>query len=144
MRHAILLAALGCLAVLGGSPANAQSGPDAEICATNNYDLHTPAQRVAACTALIDAAKDAPAPELSKLLLHRGVAYWYVNEKKRGLDDLDRAVALDPKNEIALRERARLFGMSGRYDQGLVDVNEAIRLDPKDSIAFTVRGNIFQ
>jgi tetratricopeptide (TPR) repeat protein len=138
-----LLAAASLLAVCAGAPAQAQSGANAELCASHDYGAHTPAQRIAACTALIDAAKDMPAPELSTLLTSRGVAYAYTSDMKSALADLDRAIALDAQNEIAVRERARDYRMIGRLEQALVDINAALRLKPSDVIALDVRANIF-
>ena len=57
--------------------------------------------------------------------------------------DLDRAIALDPKNSRAFRERSNSFRTTGRLDRALADANEAVRLDPNDAKAFDNRGNVF-
>jgi tetratricopeptide (TPR) repeat protein len=138
-----LLAAASLIAVSAATPAQAQSGADAALCASQDYGAHTPAQRIAACTALIEAAKDMPAPELSTLFTNRGSAHAHVSQMKQSLADFDRAIALDANNEVALRERARDYRMTGRLDQALVDINAALRLKPEDFIALDVRANIF-
>ena len=57
--------------------------------------------------------------------------------------DLDRAIALDPKNARAFRERSNSYRTTGRLDRALADANKAVRLDPNDAKAFDNRGNVF-
>jgi tetratricopeptide (TPR) repeat protein len=143
MRGNVLLAVAGLIAFFGGAPANAQSNANAEICAAADDSAHSPEQRVAACTALIDAAKDAPAATLAPLLVKRGAAYWYMNKTKLAFADFDRAIALDPKNARAFRERANAYRTDGRLDRALSDANAAVRLDPNNAEGFDVRGNVY-
>ena len=103
-RLTTLLAAL-CLLAAALPPAKAQSTANADICAATDSSAVTPEQRIAACSALVEASKDAPV-ELSALLVNRGAAYWYINKMSQAFADLDRAIALDPKNARAFRERS--------------------------------------
>ena len=57
--------------------------------------------------------------------------------------DLDRAIALDPKNAAAFRLRAESFRVINRIDRALADANEAIRLDPDNARGYDNRGNAF-
>jgi tetratricopeptide (TPR) repeat protein len=143
MRRTVLLAAAGLITLLGGSPSNGQSNANAAICAAGDDSAQSPEQRIAACTALIEAGKDAPAPELSALLTNRAAAYWYIDKMKQAFADLDRAIALDPKNARAFRIRARGDRLNGRLDKALADANMAVRLDPNSAESFDVRGNVF-
>ena len=142
MRCSMPLLATVCLLAAIAAPAQAQSNANAEICAADDASAFSPEQRIAACTALIEAAKDKP-QDLAAALVNRGAAYWYVNKMKAAFDDLDRAVALDPKNARAFRERSNANRTSGRLDRALSDANTAVRLDPNDPKAFDFRGNVF-
>ncbi len=120
----------------------AQGDANAEICSGDNDSVFSPEQRISACTALIDANKGSP-QELAALLVSRGAIYWFNRNTSHAIADLDRALALDPKNARAYRERSNAFRSSGRLDRALADANEAIRLDPEDAEAFDNRGNVF-
>ena len=48
------------LAVVAASPAGAQGNANAAVCAVNDDSAFSPEQRIAACTALIKAARNAP------------------------------------------------------------------------------------
>jgi hypothetical protein len=74
---------------------DAQPNANADICAADNDGAFPPPQRIAACTALIEATKDAP--KLAAGLVNRGAAYWYINKILQALTDLDHAIALDRK-----------------------------------------------
>ena len=123
-------------------PAKAQSTANADICAATDGSAVTPEQRIAACTAMIETTKDAPV-ELSAILVNRGAAYWYINKMSQAFADLDRAIALDPKNALAFRERSNSHRTAGRLDRALADANHAVRLDPNDARNLENRGNVF-
>ncbi len=142
MRCSIPLLATVCLLAVFAVPAQAQSNANTEICAADDASAFSPEQRIAACTALIDAAKDKP-QDLAAALVNRGAAYWYVNKTQASFADFDRAIALDPKNARAFRERSNANRSSGRLDRALSDANTAVRLDPTDPKAFDFRGNVF-
>ena len=77
---------------------------------------------------MIEAAKDAP-KELAAALVNRGAAYWYMNKMPQAFADLDRAIALDPKNARAFRERSNRHRSAGRLDRALALIN-----DPGDGL----------
>ena len=143
MRHAMPSLTVICLLAAFAVPAaQAQANVNAEICAAPDNSAVSPEQRVAACTAVIEISKDAP-KELVAALVSRGATYWYMNKTPLAFADLDRAIALDPKNARAFRERANCYRTTGRLDRALADANESIRLDASDAEAFDNRGNIF-
>ena len=96
---------------------------------------YSPEQRIAACGALIDTLKDQP-QALAAALVNRGATYWYINKTQPALTDFDRAIALDPNNARAFRERSNAYRTIGRLDQALTDANQAVQLDPNDAQAF--------
>jgi len=129
------------LAVFAAPCAQAQTNAKAEICASADDSAQSPEQRIAACTSLIEDTKDDK--ERSKLLTNRGAANWYANKMKAAYADFDRAIALDPNNARAYRERSNAYRGDGKLDRALTDANAAVRLDPKDAVAFDYRGNVF-
>jgi tetratricopeptide (TPR) repeat protein len=141
-RNLSLLASFCLFVACAVPPVEAQPNPNADICAAADDGAFSPPQRVAACTALIEATKDAP-KELAAALVNRGATFWYMNKIPEALADLDRAIALDPKNARAFRERSNSQRSAGRIDRALADANEAVRLDPDDARAFDNRGNVF-
>ena len=143
MRTNLTFLASFCLIVaFAVPPVEAQPNANADICAADNDGAFSPPQRIAACTALIEATKDAP-KELAAGLVNRGAAYWYMKKIPQALTDLDRAIALDPRNARAFRERSNSHRSAGHIDRALADANEALRLDPHDAKAFDNRGNVF-
>jgi tetratricopeptide (TPR) repeat protein len=142
MRRLLPLLAAVCLSTFAAPSAMAQSNTNEIICVADDDSAFAPAQRIAACTALIAAAKDAP-QDVATALVNRGIAYYYVNKMPLAFADFDRAIALDPKNARAFRERSNSHRTAGRLDRALADANEAARLDPKDAKAFDNRGNVF-
>lgn len=144
MRSIFPLLAAGLLAALAAPPALAQANARAEICAASDDSAQSPSQRIAACTALIEAGKDGKDDrELSRLLTNRGRAYWYIDKMKQAFADLDRAIALDAGNARAYRERAEAHRTAGHLDLALADADRAVKLDPKDAKALDERGNVF-
>jgi tetratricopeptide (TPR) repeat protein len=131
--------AIGLAIAFAVSPA--RSGTDDDLCAATD-DPVSPEQRIAACTALIAKLKDQP-QALAAALTNRGATYWYIDKTDLALADLDRAVALDPTNARALRERANAYRDNGRLDKALADANEAIRLDANEPKSFAGRCAIF-
>jgi tetratricopeptide (TPR) repeat protein len=127
---------------LAAPAAQAQGGANADICASTNDAAYSPAQRIAACGALIDTLKDQP-KALAAALVNRGATYWTIDKIQLSLADFDRAIALDPSNARAFRERSNACRSIGRLDQALADANQAVRLDPNDAKAFDNRGNVF-
>jgi tetratricopeptide (TPR) repeat protein len=92
----------------------------------------SPEQRIAACNTLIKAARNAP-KEVADALVNRGRAAWYADKMKQAFADLNRAIALDPNNARAFRERSNAYRSIGKLDRALADASEAVRLDPRDA-----------
>ena len=61
MRHTLPSAAILCLlAAFAASPAGAQANANATVCAADDDSAFSPEQRMAACDAVIKAARNAP------------------------------------------------------------------------------------
>ncbi len=138
MRSAILALVLA----LAASPACAQSDANRSICAASDDSAYSAEQRIAACSAVIAASAGSPKP-VAQALVDRGRAEWYASRMKPAFADLDRAIALDPANSSAFRERSNAFRSTHALDRALADAAEAVRLDSKDALAFDNRGNVF-
>jgi tetratricopeptide (TPR) repeat protein len=134
-------AALCLLAALIASPASAQGDANATVCAADDDSAFSAEQRIAACDAAINAAGNAPR-KVAEALVDRGRAAWYADKMKQAFADLDRAIALDPNNARAFRERSNAWRSTGALDRALADASEAVRLDPKDAKAFDDRGDV--
>ena len=130
------------LAAYAASPASAQGDANATVCAADDDSAFSPEQRMAACNALIKAARNAP-KEVADALVNRGQAAWYADKVNQAFADLDRAIALDPNNARAFRERSNAYRSIGKLDRALADASEAVRLDPRDAKAFDNRGDVF-
>src|SRR5260370_41812991 len=61
----------------------------------------------------------------------RGLAYHYLNEYNKAIEDFSEAIHLDPKLVTAHANRGLAHYAKGNYDEGIKDMDEAIRLDPK-------------
>ena len=64
----------------------------------------------------------------------RGCAHAELGEPHRAVEDLRRAIALDPDNIESLRNRAMLYRNLGEPDKAVRDYDEIIRLNPDDPI----------
>src|SRR5271165_2355918 len=137
MRRSLPVLVVMCLFTASAAPpALAQANVNADICAQDDDSANSPEQRIAACTALI---ADAKGGALAAALVNRGVAYYYINKMVLAFADFDRAIALDPNNVRAFRERSNSFRTVGKLDRALADANAAVRLDPNDAKAFDNR-----
>jgi len=60
------------------------------------------------------------------------------------LDDLTRAVTVEPSSAELLTRRAFVLIRMTRHDAALADLAEASRLDPKLAIAYVLRGGVYK
>ena len=124
MRHAIPIFAAACLLAMSAAPAaRAETSPNADICASTDEAPYSPEQRIAACGALIDTLKDQPQAQAAALV-NRGATYWSIDKTELALADFSRAIALDPNNARAFRERSNAYRGIGQLDKALADAND--------------------
>ena len=142
MRRVLpVVVVIGLLSAAIAFAARAEDNSNTEICAASDDSAYSPQQRIAACSTLVEALKDRP-QALAAALVNRGAAYWYLDKNPLALADFDRAIALDPTNARAFRERANARRSNGRLDQALSDANKAVQLAPNDAQALDGRGNV--
>ena len=75
-------------------------------------------------------------------LTNRGMAYIEMGSLKQGLEDLDRAVDLNPDGVEALINRAAAHAQLEQGEQALADLNRVLELDPENYTAHYNRGNL--
>ncbi|RSM97018.1 tetratricopeptide repeat protein [Streptomyces sp. WAC 01420] len=71
---------------------------------------------------------------------HRGRRLFIADRDEEALTELDRAIALDPRNPRAWAYRGRIHTWHDRTDQAMSDLNTALDLDPADAWALASRG----
>ncbi|CAH1776552.1 unnamed protein product [Owenia fusiformis] len=69
----------------------------------------------------------------------RGLSRMRLKQAK-GIQDFNRALALDPKIFQAYLSRAAYYGLRGQYSKAILNCNEAIKLQPKSVRAYLYRG----
>lgn len=99
-----------------------------------------PAATLAACTALINRGH-APDVQLSRYYYWRSRAHSRDGSDQDALNDIDQAVALNPRNPIAIGQRGWVHHQMESYDLALADLNATLRLDPDYVWALNARGN---
>jgi tetratricopeptide (TPR) repeat protein len=73
-------------------------------------------------------------------LLGRASASGEQGRYEEALDDLNRALELEPNNVHALWNRGEIYRLLGRYDEALDDLNRALKLEPNNVHALDNRG----
>ena len=101
----------------------------------------TPAQRVAACSAVIKGGKD-KGEKLAELYDHRGVAHRAHGDINAALKDYDQAIKLNPKFAQAYNNRGVAYDLRGDFDRAITDYDQAIKLEPT-AVAHFNRGNAY-
>jgi tetratricopeptide (TPR) repeat protein len=100
-------------------------------------------QRIEACTAII---QDPNATDLDRVEAY-GARGWYYSSLKRyqdGIDDLNRALAINPDSSFALNNRAWALYRWKNTIEGWSDVERALNLDPGNFAAWDTRAHLWQ
>ncbi|MEA2872407.1 MAG: hypothetical protein QOH67_2383 [Hyphomicrobiales bacterium] len=136
MRAGAFLTGLILGSALLAGPLAAQTDKTWDTCIATDG---TPASRLAACTAVIEA-KSETGRRLAGAYCIRGHELTERRELDAALTDLDEAVRLDPTYACAFNNRGRAYGLKRGYDRAIADYNEALRLDPNFALAYNNRG----
>jgi protein O-mannosyl-transferase len=75
---------------------------------------------------------------------NRGLAYGNKGLFKEAIEDLDRAIILNPSYPLAYNNRGMVWGTIGQYDSALRDFTMAINLDPVYYQAYNNRAFTFE
>jgi tetratricopeptide (TPR) repeat protein len=75
--------------------------------------------------------------------INRGDLYSKFDRTRDALDDLNRAVSMDPEQYGAYANRSTVYRKIGLYAEALVDINIAIAIKPDDSSLCFLRGLIY-
>jgi tetratricopeptide (TPR) repeat protein len=81
-------------------------------------------------------------PVSAELHGRRGRFFAQQKEWNRALEDLTRAIELEPAGGL-FQSRGRVFIALGEYQKALADLHEAIRLNPQSSACYADRGNVY-
>jgi tetratricopeptide (TPR) repeat protein len=83
-------------------------------------------------------------PSHPVILSQRGVLFLHMNKKKRCLEDLDSALALEPDNSYRYSSRAYAKDFFGDLDGAIADYEIAVQLDPEDAVAHNNLGLLLE
>ena len=119
------------------TPAYAQQSQQWILC--RGKDGPTVEQRIAACTAIIDAATETPSG-LAEAHGFLGVAYDNRGDTERAVQEYNRAISLDPASGSSHRYRGNKYKLEKDYDHAIFEYTEALRLNPSDSLSLSNRG----
>jgi tetratricopeptide (TPR) repeat protein len=104
------------------------------------------------CQIMLDKPKDAVAAFSKYISLkpndalgYANRSYAYLNTKEYGqvIDNCDKALAIDPKNEYLLERKAYALIKMGRNDEGVNLIKTKIDYKPNDPISLSNIGNLF-
>ena len=81
-------------------------------------------------------------PDLPMAYAHRAWFYQQDGARARAMADVERALAIDPRDGQALTTRGTLFYLSGDYERAFHDLDLAVRLRPGSASAVGNRGAV--
>src|SRR5208283_824047 len=94
---------------------------------------------IAGCTALIQANQETTR-DLASVYYNRGLAYRDKKDYDSALQDLDKALQLNPNFPGALNSRGNTYADKGENERAIADYTEALRQDPSHALAYYNRG----
>lgn len=82
-------------------------------------------------------------PDEASLYSERGVSYYHLKEYNKAVEDLDKAVSLEPNNPYRYSSRAYIRAYID-VEGAIADYEKTIELDPKDEIALNNLGLLLE
>ncbi|MDP7034824.1 MAG: serine/threonine-protein kinase [Planctomycetota bacterium] len=92
---------------------------------------------------LIPDLPSSTAPTSAEDYLNRGILRHDQKRLKEALEDLNRAVQLNPNSSEPYHARGVVLSELGRHEEALRDLNQVIQMDPKRSAAYLNRAIIY-
>ena len=128
MRQRIFLSAAIILSASSlMSPAHAQSMVDRCV---NKQSAYTPAQQISACTEAIASGRWSGSG-VAWAYTNRCIGYKDKGEYDRAIEDCNRSIDLDPRDQFAYNSRGAAYYFKKDYDQSIADYNQASRINPR-------------
>ncbi|MDF0680650.1 MAG: tetratricopeptide repeat protein [Candidatus Nitrosocosmicus sp.] len=81
----------------------------------------------------IEASNSNSTSNDSAVLTTKGVELNKVGKYNESIVYFDKALAIDPKNALALNEKGNAYGGLGNYMQAIASYDKALALDPKNA-----------
>jgi tetratricopeptide (TPR) repeat protein len=100
-------------------------------------------QRIASCSPIIDDPA-ATAYELELALEHRSIDLLIAKKFAEAVQDLDRALQINPQSARSLNGRAWTLYRWKRTAEGMNDVNASLRIDGAYASAWDTRAHLYQ
>src|SRR5690348_14310235 len=79
----------------------------------------------------------------SVIMTTKGIELNKIGKFNESIGYFDKALAMDPKNAVALNERGNAFGGLGNYDQALDSYDKALSLNPQNATILDNKGVVF-
>ena len=88
-------------------------------------------------------------PSNTDFLSHRGFVYWGADVDPKemapwGIDNLSKAILIDPQKAQLYHSRALFFAFAGDNDRAIADDTKAIQIDPRNWTFYMERGHNFR
>ena len=103
-------------------------------CKKENGNTQT---RIAACTWIIDKAKD-DEDIRAEAHLQRGVLYELAGDKEAAIKDYSEAIALDASNALAYFNRGNVHDQLGQHDRAIADYTQPSSSTPPTRMSSTI------
>ena len=127
---------LAVIATLLAAPCYALDQRDLKNCDQSvDWDL-----KISGCTKLLSEKQRFPPIALSTIYAARGTGLTVKGDFAKALVDFDESLRLNPKNLVALSNRAATLVLRGETEKAIADLDTAISLDPKNPATFSARG----
>lgn len=97
--------------------------------------------RLAACNRLL--GQRAYNAVRSRIYVNRGLAYLQQGDTDRGLEDIEKAVSLEPGNDFILAARSEAWFSKGELDRAMADADRSGKINPKSDNPYLLRGKVW-
>jgi tetratricopeptide (TPR) repeat protein len=81
--------------------------------------------------------------EIPFVYYHRGLAFMAMGRMDRALDDINKAIALDPSDYYAYINRGLANSETGQVDKAIEDFDKAVSLNPRSYEAYNNKGMVY-